>query len=784
MSSTRSLISKTGKVVGASRGAIVGPLLALLALPTTVYPKQPHEAMQGMFLMTAILLLSALTFAAECFGGKIPLLSNAATLVLDRAQNARKNWEQHTLRSFAETISWLWISMQLHDTYQDARLSAPLGALSGFGVVVLGDLLTSLVRGASLMATGALGDLHAIELLVLTIALGVGIAFRTSQHAPSLGYALVEPITAGACLVVICQLLLAWSPTHVVGRIVHDRIVNCGKNWHEFTLRSCLETSMWLAATYKLHEWDNKMMSDAYFIKVGIAGGLGGVAGLAICVVGQLTLSRIDGPAPRVLPRLTDDTKIFREEYGKTVIVDKVYHSKRKLETARSDITMAEVAKHNTRQDAWICVEGRAYDVTKYVEYHPGGWLPIANLAGKDVTDAFANYHPSSVYKTLLPSYYVGDIVDYNVSDFVKEHRALRQDLLRRGQFETRPTFYVGLGLWLSTLFFGALYMTICRSTWNEHMIGAFLMACFWQQIAFFGHDIGHNAIYHNRQYDLKTGIIIGNTTGGISLAWWKRSHNVHHVVCNSIENDPDNQHLPVFAVDKEYFGQFKSSYHQKFFSFDFAARTLVSYQHFLYYPVMAVARINLYIQGILLLASKEKIEHKALEIGTLFLFFGWFGTMLTYCLNSWQERVAYVALSHSVAGLLHVQITLSHFAEEVYHGQAYNDDTDEWFRMQVKTTLNIDCPTWMDWFHGGLQFQVEHHLWPRLPRHNLRKARDLTKALCKKHDIEYHECTFFQGQRRMLNKLYETALEARKTIKGDAGFYESQLWEGMNAIG
>ena len=75
------------------------------------------------------------------------------------------------------------------------------------------------------------------------------------------------------------------------------------------------------------------------------------------------------------------------------------------------------------RNDAWIIVEGRAYDVTKYVEHHPGGWLPIANLAGKDVTDAFANYHTASVYEKLLPNYYVGDVIDYEVSDFVKEHR-------------------------------------------------------------------------------------------------------------------------------------------------------------------------------------------------------------------------------------------------------------------------------------------------------------------------------------------------------------------------
>lgn len=49
---------------------------------------------------------------------------------------------------------------------------------------------------------------------------------------------------------------------------------------------------------------------------------------------------------------------------------------------------------------------------------------------------------------------------------------------------------------------------------------------------------------------------------------------------------------------------------------------------------------------------------------------------------------------------------------------------------------MNIDCPKYMDWFHGGLQFQVEHHLWPRLPRHNLRRARDLVKAFCTEHKV------------------------------------------------
>jgi len=486
-----------------------------------------------------------------------------------------------------------------------------------------------------------------------------------------------------------------------------------------------------------------------------------------------------DGAADKT-PKVT----IYRENKGVTVQVPDVFWSTSKKKSARADITMAEVSKHNKRDDAWICVEGRAYDITKYVEFHPGGWLPIANLAGRDVTDAFANYHPAAVYEKMLPNYYVGDIVDYKVSQFVKEHRGLRQELLRRGLFETDMSFYVKMCSWYSALFFGSLYLTIMRPSVTEHMIGAFLMAAFWQQIAFFGHDIGHNGVSHDRKLDLWWGIVIGNITGGVSLGWWKRSHNVHHVVCNSIENDPDIQHMPIFAVTPGIFGKFWSSYHQKWVITDTAARALVSIQHYLYYPVMAVARFNLYIQGWLLLLSREKVDHKGLEIVTLMMFCTWFPLMVAYSLGSWQERVAYLLISHGLAGLLHVQITLSHFAEDTYHGQAYNDDSDEWFRMQCKTTLNVDCPEWMDWFHGGLHLQIEHHLYPRLPRHNLREAQKLVKALCKKWDIEYKELGFIDGNIRVYNCLKHGAMEARKLKYGDGGFWQSPLIDGLNAQG
>merc|ERR1719231_1432928 len=84
--------------------------------------------------------------------------------------------------------------------------------------------------------------------------------------------------------------------------------------------------------------------------------------------------------------------------------------------------------------------------------------------------------------------------------------------------------------------------------------------------------------------------------------------------------------------------------------------------------------------------------------------------------------------LSHAVAGILHVQIVLSHWSMHTYEGRAYNGADDEWYVTTMRTTMNVATPPWLDWVHIGLQFQIEHHLFPRLPRHNLRIARDMVR--------------------------------------------------------
>jgi fatty acid desaturase len=156
----------------------------------------------------------------------------------------------------------------------------------------------------------------------------------------------------------------------------------------------------------------------------------------------------------------------------------------------------------------------------------------------------------------------------------------------------------------------------------------------------------------------------------------------------------------------------------------------------------------------------------------------------MAFSMASGMETLCWMSVSHAVAGILHVQIVLSHWSMETYKGTPYINKQTEWYLMQLRTSMNVATPLWLDYVHIGLQFQIEHHLYPRLPRHNLRHARKLVKAICKKHDIHYHGPGFFEGNVEMWKTLRDAAYAARKTTKADGGFYKSTLWAGLNADG
>lgn len=440
-------------------------------------------------------------------------------------------------------------------------------------------------------------------------------------------------------------------------------------------------------------------------------------------------------------------------------------------------ITSKELRSHNKPGDLWISIQGKVYDVTAWSKIHPGGLTPLLNLAGQDVTDAFIAYHPGTAWRHLDSLFTGYHLSDFQISPISRDYRKILNTLNRQGLFENKGHGVLYNIIIILLMFTAVIRGVIFSDSPLVHFGSGLLLGLIWVIAAYLGHDSGHYVIMSNKQANRLTQLITGNCLTGISIAWWKWTHNAHHLAVNSLDYDPDLQHIPVFAVSTLFFSSLFSPFYGRKMDFDRVARFLISYQHFTYYPIMIVARVNLYIQTFLLLLTRPSVPDRLLNLVAIAVFWTWFPLLVSY-LPSWPERFVFVFASFTVTAFQHIQFTLNHFSADVYVGKPGGND---WFEKQAGGTIDIDCAEWMDWAFGGLQFQLEHHLFPRLPRCHLRKVAPVVRDLCKKHGLPYRSFTYWEANVRTIKCLRKAAFEARDLTNPNP---KNLVWEAVNTHG
>lgn len=345
-------------------------------------------------------------------------------------------------------------------------------------------------------------------------------------------------------------------------------------------------------------------------------------------------------------------------------------------------------------------------------------------------------------------------------ADIVSKYRVLNDRIKAEGLYQCNySAYFVEVCRYI---FFFA--MSLMCLHWGWYGIGGMFMGILWHQLVFTAHDAGHMGITHDFTTDTVIGIIIANFLGGLSLGWWKRSHNVHHIVTNSPEHDPDIELMPFFAISHRFFDSMRSTYHDKIMTYDSFAKFMVRYQHYLYYPILAFGRFNLYVLSwdylIRGLGPRKGPAwwHRWLEIAGQVFFWTWFGYGLVYkSIPTAWGRFAFVMISHMVTMPVHVQITLSHFAMST----ADLGVNESFPQKMLRTTMDVQCPEWLDFFHGGLQFQAVHHLYPRVPRHNLRRTQKLVQEFCSDVGIPYALYGFVDGNKKVIGRLGDIGRQA-----------------------
>ncbi|KAH9968894.1 fatty acid/sphingolipid desaturase [Russula dissimulans] len=351
-------------------------------------------------------------------------------------------------------------------------------------------------------------------------------------------------------------------------------------------------------------------------------------------------------------------------------------------------------------------------------------------------------------------------------SELQARHSAAYKQLHKRvvgaGLYQTRYITGYGPEVARYILFALSSYLLYHR---HLFFLSAVFLGILWHQLTFTCHDLGHLGVTHSWYKDRLLAIFLADFVGGLSIGWWVHNHNVHHIAPNHPSHDPDIQHLPFFAITPAFFKSLYSSYYERELTFDRFSRAMIAAQHRLFYAIMSLARFNLYRQSYRHLWITRNEPSKArggrwawwLEVFALLGFFTWYANVLRGC-GSWKTGLMYLFVSNIVPSPLHVQIVLSHYSRSTVD----LGPTESFPHRQLRTTTDVICHPFVEFLHGGLHLQVTHHLFPRLPRHNLKEASHLVKEFAQEQGLEYAEFGFVEGNGEVRDTLRGVANQLR----------------------
>ena len=329
-----------------------------------------------------------------------------------------------------------------------------------------------------------------------------------------------------------------------------------------------------------------------------------------------------------------------------------------------------------------------------------------------------------------------------------REYTQLSRQIKQAGLLDRRRGWYAArIGLNLVLLAAGWVAFAILGDSWWQLAVAAYLAVVF-TQLAFVGHDAGHRQILRSRRANDRVGLLHANLLVGISFGWWVPKHNAHHTNPNHEDLDPDISITALaFTADQA------SSKHG-------LVRLIARYQAWLFFPLLLLEAAHLH------LASSKAIlrgsgRANAVEGLLLLAHVAGYVTALLLVLSPLQA-VAFIVVQQGVFGLyLGCSFAPNHKGMPTLTAA----DELDFVRRQVLTSHNVRGSRFVDLLLGGLNYQIEHHLFPNMPRPNLRHAQPLIRAFCHQHGLPYVEASLFGSYAEAVRHLHMVGAPLRPAV-------------------
>ena len=322
-------------------------------------------------------------------------------------------------------------------------------------------------------------------------------------------------------------------------------------------------------------------------------------------------------------------------------------------------------------------------------------------------------------------------------SDYAELSRAVRG----AGLLNRRPLYYsLRISLNLILLLGGWTVFFVLGQSWWQMLVAAFLGIMF-TQTGFIGHDAGHRQISGSKRTDDLIGRIHANLLIGLSYGWWVSKHNRHHSHPNQTGRDPDIAGAALaFTTDQARARRGPG-------------RWLAGYQAWLFFPMLTLEGIHLHVAGIRALLSHRgtaRLTDGALLIAHIAAYLA-----AVFVVLSPLQAVTFILIQQGLFGIyLGIAFAPNHKGMPVLG----EHDKVDFLRRQVTTSRNIRGGWLTDFALGGLNYQIEHHLFPSMPRPSLRHAQQPVRAYCEAHGVAYHETGLVSSYAQVLRHLHNVS--------------------------
>jgi fatty acid desaturase len=321
-------------------------------------------------------------------------------------------------------------------------------------------------------------------------------------------------------------------------------------------------------------------------------------------------------------------------------------------------------------------------------------------------------------------------------SDFAELSRRINA----AGLLQRRPAYYVvRLGVVAAALVGGWAAFFLIGSSWWTLAVAAVLAVVFGQ-VALIAHDLAHRQVFRTNKPSARAGMIAGNLAVGMSYGYWMDKHTKHHANPNHDDLDPDvGPGVLVWSPE--------------------AARGkgfLTRYQAYFFFPLLTMLGLSLKVDSIRALLDGT-VKRRGLEAALLGLHLAGYVTALLLVLSPLQA-LAFFAVHQGLFGL-YLGLT---FAPN-HKGMPHPDGTEDYLRKQVLTSRNVRGGRLVDTALGGLNYQIEHHLFPAMPTPNLRTAQPIVRDYCAEIGVSYEMTGLLDSYGQALRHLHEVGAELRR---------------------